>query len=64
MDFLVYNLVLFSPLVARFKNLQPEHRRGQIAASGIIIFGAALGLYCLFMNPATRLGASDNLRRS
>ena len=38
--FLVYDLVLFSPLFARFGNLQPEHVLGQVAASVIIIFSA------------------------
>ncbi|HVF25373.1 MAG TPA: hypothetical protein VNA23_05755 [Anaerolineales bacterium] len=55
LGFLVYDLVLFSPLFARFGNLQPEHVRGQVAASLIIIFSAALGLYYLFVNPETRL---------
>ena len=64
LGFLVYDLVLFSPLFARFGSLQPEHVRGQAAASVIIIFSAALGVYYLFINPATRLGAHDNLRRS
>ena len=56
LGFLVYDLVLFSPLFARFGNLQPEHVLGQVAASIIIIFSAALGVYFLFVNPATRLG--------
>ena len=64
LGFLAYDLVLFSPLFARFGNLQPEHIRGQVAASVIIIFSAALGIYYLFINPATRLGARDNSRRS
>lgn len=58
LGFLVYDLVLFSPLFARFGNLQPEHVRGQVAASVIIVFSAALGIYYLFMNPATRLARS------
>jgi hypothetical protein len=62
LGFLAYDLVLFSPLFARFGNLQPEHIRGQVAASVIIIFSAALGIYYLFINPATRLGARDNSR--
>ena len=53
LGFLVYDLVLFSPLFARFGNLQPEHIRGQVAASVIIIFSAALGIYYLFVNSAT-----------
>jgi hypothetical protein len=56
LGFLVYDLVLFSPLFARFGNLQPEHVPGQVAASVIIIFSAALGVYYLFVNPDTRLG--------
>lgn len=64
LGFLAYDLVLFSPLFARFGNLQPEHVRGQVAASVIIIFSAALGIYYLFINPATRLGARHNSRRS
>lgn len=56
LGFVVYDLVLFSPLFARFGNLQPEHMLGQVAASIIIIFSAALGVYYLFINPATRLG--------
>lgn len=56
LGFLVYDLVLFSPLFARFGNLQPEHVRGQVTASVIIIFSAILGVYYLFMNPVTRLG--------
>ncbi|MCI0554160.1 MAG: hypothetical protein L0287_24685 [Anaerolineae bacterium] len=56
LGFLVYDLVLFSPLFARFGNLQPEHVRGQVAASVIIIFSAALGVYYLFVNPSTRIG--------
>lgn len=55
LGFLVYDLVLFSPLFARFGNLQPEHVRGQVAASVIIIFSAALGIFYLFVNPMTRL---------
>ena len=64
LGFLVYDLVLFSPLFARFGSLQPEHILGQVAASAIIIFSAALGVYYLFVNPATRLGARSVLRRS
>ncbi len=57
LGFLAYDLVLFSPLFARFGNLQPEHVRGQVAASVIIIFSGLLGIYYLFVNPATRLWA-------
>ena len=64
LGFLVYDLVLFGPLFARFGNLQPEHVRGQVAASIIIIFSAALGVYYLLVNPATRLGAGSKLRRT
>jgi hypothetical protein len=64
LGFLVYDLVLFSPLFARFGNLQPEHILGQVAASFIIIFSAALGVYYLFVNPATRLSGGTNLRRN
>ena len=64
LGFLVYDLVLFSPLFARFGNLQPEHILGQVAASAIIIFSAALGVYYLFVNPATRMGGESGLRRS
>jgi hypothetical protein len=63
LGFLVYDLILFSPLFVRFSNLRPEHVRGQIAASIIIIFSAVLGIYYLFLNPTTRLGAGTNLRR-
>lgn len=59
LGFLVYDLVLFSPLFARFGNLLPEHVLGQVAASVIIIFSAALGVYYLLLNPATRLGGAD-----
>jgi hypothetical protein len=64
LGFLVYDLVLFSPLFARFGGLQPEHVLGQVAASAIILFSAALGVYYLFINPATRLSSGTNLRRS
>jgi hypothetical protein len=64
LGFLVYDLILFSPLFARFGNLQPEHIPGQVAASVIIIFSATLGVYYLFINPVTRLGASSSLRRN
>lgn len=60
LGFLVYDLVLFSPLFARFGNLQPEHVLGQVAASVIIIFSAALGVYYLFVNPTTRLGTHSS----
>lgn len=59
LGFLVYDIVLFSPLFARFGNLQPEHVLGQVAASTIIIFSAALGIYFLFVNPATRFGTQS-----
>jgi hypothetical protein len=55
LGFLVYDLVLFGPLFARYGRVQPEHLRGQLAASAIIVFSAALGVYYLFVNPATRL---------
>ena len=61
LGFLIYDLVLFSPLFARFGNLQPEHVRGQVAASLIIIFSAALGVYYLFVNTATRLRVRTEL---
>ena len=61
LGFLVYDLVLFAPLFARYGNLQPEHVRGQVAASAIIIFSAALGVYYLFVNPATRLWARTDM---
>jgi hypothetical protein len=64
LGFLVYDLILFSPLFARFGNLQPEHIRGQVAASVIILFSAALGVYYLFVNPATRLGAGSSFKRN
>src|SRR5215211_1338933 len=64
LGFLVYDLILFSPLFARFGNLQPEHIRGQVAASAIIIFSAVLGVYYLFVNPATRLGTESSFKRS
>jgi len=64
LGFLVYDLVLVSPLFARFGNLQPEHILGQVAASIIIIFSALLGVYYLFVNPETRLGGAQALRRS
>jgi len=57
LGFLVYDLVLFGPLFARYGSLKPEHMRGQVAATLIIIFSAALGIYYLFVNPETRLGA-------
>jgi hypothetical protein len=60
LGFLVYDLVLFSPLFARFGSLPSEHVLGQVAASVIIIFSAGLGLYYLFVNPATRLGTRNN----
>lgn len=59
LGFLAYDLVLFSPLFSRFGNLQPEHVRGQVAASVIIIFSGLLGIYYLFMNPSTRLWARN-----
>lgn len=64
LGFLVYDLVLFSPLFARFGNLQPEHVLGQVAASFIIVFSAVLGVYYLWINPATRLGNSSRIERS
>ena len=63
LGFLAYDLVLFSPLFARFGNLQPEHIFGQVAASAIISFSAILGVYYLFVNPATRLEASPSFTR-
>ena len=63
LGFLVYDLVLFSPLFARFGSLQPEHVLGQVAASVIIIFSALLGVYYLFVNPATRLGMRSGRSR-
>jgi hypothetical protein len=60
LGFLVYDMVLFSPLFARFGNLQPEHILGQVAASFIIIVSAVLGVYYLFVNPATRFGGVDD----
>ena len=64
LGFLVYDLVLFSPLFARFGNLQPEHILGQVAASFIIVFSAALGVYYLLLNPVTRLGSGSRVDRS
>jgi hypothetical protein len=55
LGFLVYDLVLFGPLFARYGSVQPEHLRGQLAASAIILFSGALGVYYLFVNKATRL---------
>jgi hypothetical protein len=64
LGFLVYDLLLASPLFAHFGSLQPGQLRGQVAASLIIIFSAALGIYYLLINPATRFGANSTLRRS
>lgn len=57
LGFLAYDLVLFGPLFARYGSLQPQHMLGQVAATLIIIFSAALGIYYLFVNSETRLGA-------
>jgi hypothetical protein len=59
LGFLAYDLVLISPLFSRFGNLQPEHVRGQVTASIIIIFSGLLGIYYLFLNPPTRLWARN-----
>lgn len=64
LGFLVYDLVLFSPLFARFGNVQPEHMRGQITASIIIIFSALLGIYYLFVNPTTRMSTQSDFKRA
>ena len=64
LGFLVYDLVLFSPLFARFGNLQSEHVLGQVAASFIIVFSTVLGVYYLLLNPATRLGSDSRVERS
>jgi hypothetical protein len=64
LGFLVYDLVLFSPLFARFGNLQPEHVLGQVAASFIILLSAVIGVYYLFVNPATRFGGESAFTRS
>jgi hypothetical protein len=63
LGFLVYDLVLFGPLFARYSSLKPEHIRGQVAATLIIIFSAALGIYYLFVNSETRLGARSRSPR-
>lgn len=64
LGFLVYDLVLFSQLFARFGNLQPEHVRGQVAVAIIIVISAALGIYYLFINPGTRLETGSSFKRS
>ena len=63
LGFLVYDLVLCGPLFARYANLQPEHRLGQVSASVIILFSGALGLYYLFVNHSTRLWPDSNTAR-
>lgn len=55
LGFLIYDLVLCAPLFARYTGLPPEHRLGQVAASAIIVYSAALGLYYLFVEPSTRI---------
>ena len=55
LGFLIYDMVLCAPLFARYASLQPEHRLGQVAASIIIVFSGALGLYYLLVEPSTRI---------
>lgn len=55
LGFLMYDLVLCAPLFARYTALQPEHRLGQVAASAIVVYSAAIGLYYLLVEPSTRL---------
>jgi hypothetical protein len=64
LGFLVYDLVLFSPMFAHYGNLQPGQMLGQVAASIIILFSAVLGIFYLLINPGTRLGSGSNIERS
>jgi len=50
---------------SRFKQSNGSHFliEGVVAATLIIIFSAALGIYYLFVSPATRLGARSGSPR-
>jgi hypothetical protein len=57
-------LAIFHPCSLTLAACKPKQMRGQVAAALIIVFSAALGVYYLLVNPATRFGANSTLRRS
>jgi hypothetical protein len=54
LGFLVYDLVLIGPLLARIPNLEAQFVLGLVAAIAIILVSGALGIWFLFVDPATR----------
>jgi len=52
--FLAYDLVLIVPYLEHFKKVVPALRPNLIVYVAVLLYSAALAIYYLFINPATR----------
>ncbi|MGE0812363.1 MAG: cytochrome P450 [Vicinamibacterales bacterium] len=52
--FLAYDLVLIGPFLRRLPTVGPEHRRGLIIYTTVVVYSGLLAIYYLFIHPATR----------
>jgi len=54
LSFLVYDLVLLPPLAGHLAVVKPENAASRYVYLGVLAYSAALAVYYLFINPATR----------
>jgi hypothetical protein len=59
--FLMYDLVLIVPFMQRLGSLPEQFVVSQLIYLGVVVYSAALALYYLFVNPATRVFGARQL---
>ena len=55
LGFLAYDIVLILPFIRHFSEVQPQHVRGLIVYTIVVVYSALLAIYYLFVNRSTRL---------
>jgi hypothetical protein len=54
LSFLAYDLILLPPFLPLFATVAPDHRTSLVLYTGVLVYSAAIALYYLFVDRATR----------
>lgn len=55
LGFLAYDIVLILPFIRHFSEVQPQHLRGLVVYTIVVVYSALLAIYYLFVNRSTRI---------